>query len=126
MNLNQVTLAVTELDRSVAFYRDLGFRLIVHAPPRYARFECPQGDATLSLHTAEAPADGSGTVIYFECEGLDALVQRLSEAGYVFEHGPIDQPWLWREARLKDPSGNLICLYWAGSNRKHPPWRLEG
>lgn len=28
-------------------------------------------------------------------------------------------------ARIKDPSGNLICLYRAGKNRRYPPWRIE-
>jgi hydroxymethylpyrimidine/phosphomethylpyrimidine kinase len=34
-------------------------------------------------------------------------------------------PWLWREARLRDPSGNEICLYHAGANRRFPPWRIK-
>jgi len=47
------------------------------------------------------------------------------QAGVTFESGPCDQPWLWREARLRDPDGNAICLYWAGPNRRFPPWRLR-
>jgi hypothetical protein len=34
-------------------------------------------------------------------------------------------PWLWREARLRDPDGHRVCLYRAGQNRKNPPWRLR-
>ena len=34
-------------------------------------------------------------------------------------------PWLWREARVADPAGNVVCLYRAGENRLHPPWRLD-
>ena len=37
---------------------------------------------------------------------------------------PVDQRWLWREAYLRDPAGNLLCLYCAGENRLFPPWRL--
>ncbi len=37
---------------------------------------------------------------------------------------PIDQRRLWREAYLSDPDGNTICLYHAGKNRLHPPWRI--
>ena len=44
MNLNQITLPVTDVERSSDFYRRLGLRQIVRAP-HYARFECPQGDA---------------------------------------------------------------------------------
>ena len=37
----------------------------------------------------------------------------------------VDQPFLWREAILNDPSGNKIKLYWAGDNRLNPPWRIK-
>lgn len=124
MNLNQVTLPVTDLDRSVAFYRDMGFTPIVHSPPRYARFECPDGDSTFSVHTVEHPVNISGVVLYFECSDLDTRVQRLRAAGFEFTKLPTDEPWLWREARLTDPSGNVLCLYWGGNNRKNPPWRV--
>jgi hypothetical protein len=36
-----------------------------------------------------------------------------------------DRPYLWREAVLRDPSGNRIKLYHAGENRLNPPWRVE-
>lgn len=124
MNLNQVTLPVVDFDRSVAFYRDLGFALIVHSPPRYARFECPEGDATFSLHAVATPVGDTGVVVYFECADLDERVGRLLAAGFEFSRLPTDEPWLWREARLRDPSGNVICLYRAGDNRRNPPWRV--
>jgi hypothetical protein len=34
------------------------------------------------------------------------------------------QPWLWREAHMRDPDGNSLCLFTAGKNRKYPPWRV--
>ncbi len=124
VNLNQVTLPVTDFDRSVAFYCDMGFTLVVHAPPRYARFECPEGDSTFSLHAMDRPADSTGVVVYFECSDLNARVDILLAAGFEFAKLPTDEPWLWREARLVDPSGNVICLFSAGGTRKNPPWRV--
>lgn len=124
MNLNQITLPTTHLDRAVAFYRGMGFTLIVHSPPRYARFECPDGDATFSLHLVDHPTGDNGVVVYFECQDLDARVDALVAAGYEFTKRPTDERWLWREARLLDPSGNVICLFRAGDNRKNPPWRV--
>jgi catechol 2,3-dioxygenase-like lactoylglutathione lyase family enzyme len=124
VNLNRVTLPVTGFERSVAFYRDMGFTLIVHSPPRYARFECPEGDSTFSLHSVEGPASRTGVVVYFECCDLDARVQYLLAAGFEFSQLPVDERWLWREARLADPSGNVICLFRAADNRKNPPWRV--
>lgn len=122
MNLNQVTLAVTDLQRAVDFYQLLGLIQIV-ASEHYARFELPDGDATLSLHTGDKPVT-SQTLLYFECKELDKTVAELQTKGIVFDSDPADQSWLWREARLRDPDGNPLCLYYAGNNRKHPPWRM--
>ena len=124
MQLNQVTLPALDVAKSVAFYQGLGLRLIVNALPRYARFECPDGGSTLSLHHVEQRAEPSATVVYFECEDLDRKVRDLQASGYTFTQEPKDEAWLWREARLLDPSGNVICLYFAGENRRNPPWRV--
>ena len=122
MNLNQVTLPAIDLALSIAFYRRLGFEQIVDAP-HYARFACPQGDATFSVHRVDVVA-ASGVVTYFECSDLDQQVSSLEQAGITFDTAPADQPWLWREARLRDPAGNVLCVYHAGVNRKDPPWRV--
>ncbi|MGH9764766.1 MAG: VOC family protein, partial [Blastocatellia bacterium] len=62
--------------------------------------------------------------VYFECHDLDQTVRSLKAKGLIFESDPADQEWLWREAYLRDPDGNLICLYYAGENRLNPPWRV--
>ncbi|MEM8930385.1 MAG: VOC family protein [Acidobacteriota bacterium] len=125
MNLNQLTIPATDLARSVAFYQTLGLIWIVDALPRYARFECPDGGATFSLHHADKVDPDSGFTIYFELPSLDEEVARLEAAGLVFESPPTDQRWLWREAILRDPDGHRICLYDPGENRRFPPWRRE-
>jgi catechol 2,3-dioxygenase-like lactoylglutathione lyase family enzyme len=126
MRLNQVTLEVSDVARAVEFYRGLGLMQIVGGDDRYARFACPDGDSTFSVERAEHPlADVSAATVYFECDELDAKVADLEAAGYDFDHGPVDQRWLWREARLRDPDGHVICLFHAGENRLDPPWRLR-
>ena len=55
----------------------------------------------------------------------DEYVNALIKKGTVFEEMPSDKSWLWREARLKDPDGNQLILYFAGDNRKNPPWRIN-
>ena len=102
----------------------MGFELIVDAP-HYARFKSTVGDATFSVHAVEAVAEPSRTVIYFECESLDEQVAALQAKGLQFTQEPRDERWLWREARLADPSGNVVCLYYAGENRLNPPWRVK-
>jgi len=123
MRLNQVTAGAHDMPASVAFYETLGLKLIV-ITATYARFELPEGGATFSLHfTLDVPRENA-PVIYFECDDLDDEVARLKAAGIAFDSDPVDQTWLWREAYLRDPSGNVICLYKAGVARTHPPWRL--
>ncbi len=125
MNLNQVTVPARDVATSVAFYQLLGLQLIVDALPRYARFECPDGLSTLSLHHSAAIPEDTGVVVYFECADLDERVSGLQAQGLRFEQMPTDEDWLWREARLRDPSNNAVCLYWAGENRRFPPWRVQ-
>jgi len=123
MNLNQVTLPVKNMDLATDFYRKMGFIQIVDTP-HYARFECPAGEATFSLSLEENEYTNGG-VIYFEHEALDELVNELKAKGIEFKQEPMDMSYLWREAVLFDPSGNKIKLFWAGENRRNPPWRVE-
>jgi catechol 2,3-dioxygenase-like lactoylglutathione lyase family enzyme len=123
VELNQVTLPALDVAASVAFYRRMGFTLIVDAP-HYARFKSTVGEATFSIHKEDSIAEPSKTIVYFECAALDRTVAELKAKGLRFTQEPRDEPWLWREARLADPSGNVICLYHAGSNRLDPPWRV--
>lgn len=125
MNLNQVTLPSLDVERAAAFYKLLGLNLIVDALPRYVRFEVPDGDATLSIHKVERLNNDNGIVIYFENERLDTLVDQLKAKDVIFTNEPENKPYLWREASLKDPDGNMIILYHAGKNRKNPPWRIK-
>jgi len=124
VDLNQVTIPCQNYQKSVAFYVRLGLRHIVDSPPRYARFETESG-ATLSIHKMDSRGDASEVVIYFEVDDVDATVNKLKDAGLKFDSEPTDQEWLWREAYLKDPSGNSLCIYHAGQNRRYPPWRIE-
>ncbi len=125
MNLNQVTVPSMDIEKSIKFYEKIGLRIIVKAIPHYARFECPNGDATFSIHNVEKLPEGEGVYVYFETQNIDEEVTRLRKNGIHFDLLPTDQLWLWREARLKDPDGNQLILYFAGDNRKNPPWRVD-
>ncbi len=121
-SLNHVTLGCRAYAASVNFYKALGLSLIVDSPSNgYARFEAPNG-VTLSIYQGDDIA--TSTIIYFESKRLDAWVTELVSQGYAFEQLPQDESWGWREARLLDPSGNIVCLYKAGENRRYPAWQL--
>jgi len=123
VRLNQITIGTTDLARAETFYTLLGLRLIVR-DHHYLRFECPDGDSTFSVELVTLIPDEEAVTIYFETEHLDAEHDRLVRSGIDFDQPPRDMPWLWREARLRDPDGHALCLYRAGSNRTDPPWRL--
>jgi hydroxymethylpyrimidine/phosphomethylpyrimidine kinase len=123
--LNQVTVTGTNYDRSVDFYRRLGLSQIVNSPDTgYARFETA-GGVTLSVQIDPEEKIIATTAIYLECDDLDERVEKLARSGIMFEHGPRNQPWMWREARLRDPDGNIIFFYKAGEHRRFPPWRMD-
>ena len=121
-SLNHVALGCRDYAASVDFYKTLGLQQIVDSPGNgYARFEVPNG-VTFSIHQSDDIA--TSTVVYFESKRLDAWVTELSSQGYAFEQMPQDEIWGWREAKLLDPAGNMVCLYSAGENRRYPAWRM--
>ena len=124
MNLNQITVPVTNVEKSILFYQKLGLVLIVKSLPHYARFVCTDGDTTFSLHQVINISNNEGIWIYFEVNNLDDKVKDLQSKGIHFENLPEYKTWLWKEARLKDPDNNQIILYHAGENRLNPPWRI--
>jgi catechol 2,3-dioxygenase-like lactoylglutathione lyase family enzyme len=126
MNLNQITIPSKNVPRAIEFYEKLGLKLIVHTHDRYARFEMPEGDATFSIHEVDELPKVNGVMVYFEVEDVYKTVIELKAKGFKFDTDVEEQPWLWTEARLRDPDRNQLIIFSAGKNRKYPPWRKEG
>ncbi len=125
LDMNQVMIPSTNVKRSIDFYTRFGLKEIVRKLPTYARFECPgRGVSTFSVSLVKEPITGPGTTIGFECSDLDERVEKMKGEGFVFDQDPMNSS-NWRFALLRDPDGNRLCLYWAGENRRFPPWRLE-
>ncbi len=128
MKFHQATLPVSDIGRSRKFYLDLGLQLIVDSD-HYCRFADPDHTGTLSIEQSDGSGDGpigTGAILYFEYESpnaLDQAVRDLTAKGLVIS-APQDQRWLWREAKLQDPDGHPIKLFYAGENRLNPPWRV--
>ena len=125
MNLNQITVPSLNVKKAIDFYQKLGLELIVEALPNYARFVCPDGNSTFSVHQVEQLPKGDGVYIYFECEDLDSKFKEIEIKGIHFDETPNNKPWLWREARLKDLDNNQIILFFGGKNRINPPWKIK-
>src|SRR3954453_11728828 len=70
--IGQIAIPVRDLDRAVAFYRDvLGLRLLFQAPPGLAFFDC--GGVRLMLSVPGGPAQANGSsIIYCPVDDLPA------------------------------------------------------
>lgn len=123
MKLNQLTIDVSDIQRSKSFYVTLGFRLLVDSA-HYCRFLAPDGDTTFSIHVTDGPIN-TGATFYLETNDVDGEMGRLAASGVRFDTAARDESWLWREAAFHDPDGHRWKLYHAGENRIDPPWRIK-
>ncbi len=113
-DIGQIAMTVRDIERSVAFYRDvLGLRFLFQAPPALAFFDC--GSVRLMLSTPEKPGDSFGnSVLYFRTADIRQSHETLKARGVRF----VDEPHL--VARMpdhelwmcffRDPDENLLGL----------------
>jgi catechol 2,3-dioxygenase-like lactoylglutathione lyase family enzyme len=114
MKLGQLHVTVTDVDRSVAFYRDvLGLPFLFRVPGQPMAF-FQSGDVRLYLGVPEAPEFATRVVLYFTVDDIDAERDRLAAAGVEF----LDEPHvvhrdgtaeLWMTG-FRDPDGHHLIL----------------
>jgi len=113
-DIGQIGVAVSDLERAVAFYRDaLGMKHMFSAPPGLAFFAA--GDIRLMLSCPEKPdSERFTSVLYFKVENIEAACEALRARGVVFEADPhrvakMPDHELWM-AFFRDPDRNLLGL----------------
>ena len=110
----QIHISVTDLERSVAFYRDvLGIPHLFTVPGQPMAF-FQSGDVRLYLGVPEDEAFRSHTVHYYSVDDIDAEYARLQAAGVSFMDTPHvvhrdDSGELWM-AFFADPDGHQLAL----------------
>jgi methylmalonyl-CoA/ethylmalonyl-CoA epimerase len=112
--VGQLAIPVAELDRAIAFYRDvLGLRLLFQAPPGLAFLDC--GGVRLMLTEAQ-PGEATPPVgvIYYQVADLDAAYAALRSRGAAFVDAPhriarLADHELWM-VFLRDPDEHLLAL----------------
>jgi glyoxylase I family protein len=110
-------LAVTDIERSVAFYRDeLGFSVAGEAESNGKLFWCRvvRGGASLMLQQADEedgpPAQwGRGVAFYFVCDEVDALERELARAGVAHEPVSVAEYGM-KQLFVREPDGYLVCF----------------
>jgi len=113
--IGYVTVGVRDLERSLAFYRDvLGFSLMYSAPEfSYASFDVG-GIRFAIAASADDSFSGRHTGIGLMVADVDASHADLAAKGVGFTMEPSKQPWGGYMAMFADPDGNTFYLDSAG------------
>ncbi|RZT85974.1 catechol 2,3-dioxygenase-like lactoylglutathione lyase family enzyme [Pseudonocardia sediminis] len=115
--LDHLVLTVADVDRTVAFYRDvLGMEEVTFGEGRRA---LAFGSSKINLHRAgnefepkaERPTPGSADVCLITLDPLEQVRRELAEHGVAVEEGPIERtgargPLL--SVYVRDPDANLV------------------
>lgn len=112
--IGQIHIGVADIDRAVAFYRDvLGMTLLFQVPGQpMAFFDC--GGVRLYLGRPEGGGFRSNPLLYYQVNDLAAACAALEARGVTFEHPAhmvhraADHD-LWM-AGFRDPDNNYLHL----------------
>lgn len=112
--IGQIHVSVTDVDRSVAFYRDvLGIPFLFRVPGQpMAFFDCD--GVRLYLGVPESEDFRSRGVLYFTVEDIAEAHRVLAERGVAFRDGPHvvhrTEDAELHMAFFNDPDGNNLAL----------------
>ena len=120
--LNAIGIAVSDLRRSLHFYRLLGAELPEVSTERHVEATMPNGtrlmfdgeDVIHSFLPGWTRANGNQVSLAFECPSpaeVDEVYSRVVGAGFEGEKEPWDAFWGQRYALLVDPDGVRVNLY---------------
>jgi methylmalonyl-CoA/ethylmalonyl-CoA epimerase len=111
--IHQISMRAHDIDRAVAFYRDvLGVPFLFSAPPGLAFFDC--AGIRLMLSRPEPGFDHPGSVLYFAVDDIHQARAALAGRGVVFRTEPhrvatLKDREVWL-ADFKDTEDNLLAL----------------
>lgn len=109
--LSAVTLVTADMDRSVGFYRALGFDVLYGgADAEFTSFRIGGGFLNLQLDAGAVPATQSWGRVIFWVDDVDAMYRRAVAAGFVPSFEPTDAPWGERYFHLRDPHGHELSF----------------
>jgi methylmalonyl-CoA/ethylmalonyl-CoA epimerase len=116
--IGQIAINIHDLDRAVAFYRDvLGMRLLFQVPPKMAFFDCNGVRLMLSIPEdtpEEAELSHPASILYYKVDDLHAAWAALGEHGADLRQEPnlvarMPDHELWM-AFFRDSEGNTLGL----------------
>jgi lactoylglutathione lyase len=105
-----VILLVSNMEKSVKFYRDtLGLPIKTRSKDWTEFFN---NDTVMALHPAKKKSNiktGSGMLVGFEVGDLEATMKKLKEKKVKFFKKPKEEPF-GKHAIVQDPDGHLISI----------------
>ena len=122
MELTHIWLLVDDMPRALDFYHDtLGLTVVADLGgfvelsanehfllSLFLRSAMEESEPEIAL----SPVAGQRAALVFAVQGLDAYCADLRAKGVEFASAEADHPeWGLRTAFLRDPDGNLLCLY---------------
>lgn len=124
MASTSVFLNVKDFDRSLKFYKSLGFKVVGSMKDDAGKLtyaDLVMDGAELGLGAIASNDDkgfqdwvstplGAGVMIYFTVSGVDKLFARAKKAGATVEVEPMDRPY-GRIAMINDPDGYVLSLH---------------
>lgn len=112
--IGQIAIPIQDLDRAVAFYRDiLGLPFLFQAPPGLAFFQC--GEVRLMLSRPEGGEEAQGAaVLYYKVADLPTAYATLQARQVDFIDAPhliakLADHELWM-VFFRDSEGNMVAL----------------
>ena len=107
-SISAVTLAVTDMAASTAFYEALGFERIYGGPSSgFTSYRA--GDGYLNLTQEADPQGFWGRAIYY-VDDVDAFHANAVTQGLLPSFPPRDAPWRERYFHILDPDGHELSF----------------
>ena len=113
--VDYVILYVSDLQRSIAFYRDVAGMAFKFADSGYAEFATEGTKFALyerarlpGLIGTEGVAGGPFGEVAFLVEDVDAEAERVRGTSAAILSGPVDRPWGHRTLHVLDPDGHVL------------------
>lgn len=109
--ISAVTLAVSDMAASCAFYEALGFVPAFGGPHQpFTSLRCGVGFLNLQLDPAHAPLPQIWGRLILWVDDVDAMHARAVAAGLHPDGAPADAPWGERYFHLRDPDGHELSF----------------
>jgi len=110
-SINAITLAVSDMARSVTFYRGLGFEVLVGGEDgAFTTFRVGTSFLNIQLDRDHAPLPAIWGRVIFWVDDVDAMYARAVAGALAPIGAPVDAPWGERYFHIRDPDGHELSF----------------